>query len=82
MKHLKKYNEGLNESNSDNSIPTAEEFLNDIKNITYSQEEMMIEFAKLHVEAALQSAADNYSEGPSDVVEKLILSSYPENNIK
>jgi hypothetical protein len=38
---------------------TASEFLNDITNITYSQEEMMIEFAKLHVEAALKSASEN-----------------------
>lgn len=40
-------------------IPTAEEFVNDIKNIAYSQEEMMIVFAKFHVEEALKSAAEN-----------------------
>jgi hypothetical protein len=41
------------------NIPTAEEFMNDIENIAYSQEEMMIVFAKLHVEAALQAASKN-----------------------
>lgn len=39
-------------------IPTAEEFLNDIKNVTYSEEEKLIIFAKLHVEAALKAASE------------------------
>ncbi len=39
---------------------TAKEFLNDIKIFTYSQEEVMIEFAKLHVEAALKAASEVY----------------------
>ena len=65
----------------------AEEFLNDLKNIKYSQEEMMIEFAKLHVEAALKSAYENieYTEVDSSVpyvVEDSILNAYSLTNIK
>lgn len=36
---------------------TAEEFLQDIRYVTYNYEEKMIEFAKLHVKAALENAA-------------------------
>ena len=57
---------------------TAAEFLNDITNITYSQEEMMIVFAKLHVKAALE-AADK--EVPLHCSEG-VLNCYPESNIK
>jgi len=57
---------------------TAREFLNDITNITYSQEEMMIVFAKLHVKAALE-AADK--EVPLHCSEG-VLNCYPESNIK
>ena len=59
-------------------MKTAAEFLNDITNITYSQEEMMIVFAKLHVKAALQ-AADK--EVPLHCSEG-VLTCYPESNIK
>jgi hypothetical protein len=74
---------------------TASEFLNDIKNITYSQEEMMIEFAKLHVTKALEAAYNNATiddigspncDGewmPCGIVDKdSILNSYPLDNIK
>ena len=45
-------------------IPTAKEFANEIRmprGVSYQSEigELMIEFAKLHVQAALQAAADN-----------------------
>jgi hypothetical protein len=68
-------------------IPTAEEFLNDIKNVTYSEEEKLIIFAKLHVEAALKAAYENieYTEVDSSVpyvVEDSILNSYPLDNVK
>ena len=58
-------------------MKTAAEFLNDITNITYSQEEMMIVFAKLHVKAALE-AADK--EVPLHCSEG-VLNCYPESNI-
>ena len=56
MKHLKRFNE----SESTNPLPTAEEWLTsfgadaDDMFYKYSVEEAMIEFAKLHVEAALK----------------------------
>jgi len=37
-------------------IPTAKKLLKSIEYVTYSSEERMIEFAKLHVEAALEAA--------------------------
>lgn len=40
-------------------IPTAEEFLNEIKYITYSTEEKLITFAKLHVEACKKEIIKN-----------------------
>ena len=39
-------------------IPTAEEFNNDIRYVTYSLDEKLITFAKLHVEAALKEASE------------------------
>lgn len=39
-----------------NKVPTAEEFIN---THYYSEQQMMIEFAKLHVKAALEAAAVN-----------------------
>ena len=80
----------------ENNIPTAEEF-------AWSQEEdfktilaeanyqeiynLMIEFAKLHVEAALKAAYDNIEYTTVDssvpyVLEESILNSYPLTNIK
>lgn len=47
----------------ENKIPTAEEFLDKNRDIQsdydYETSKMMIEFAKLHVKAALESAANN-----------------------
>jgi hypothetical protein len=79
-------------------IPTAEEFFNDIKYVTYSTEEKLITFAKLHVEAALKEAINNVriiddpnsycgntgSEYPPDQIldTDAILNSYPLENIK
>lgn len=82
------------------NIPTAEEFLS--KNIDYvlekdckeDVEHAMIEFAKLHVEAALKAGAENAkityeyegntgSEYPFEYVDKdSILNAYPPANIK
>ena len=41
------------------NLPTAEEFLNDIRYVTYSLDEKLITFARLHVEAALAQASYN-----------------------
>jgi hypothetical protein len=76
-------------------IPTAEEFFR--KNIDYvlsendckeDVENAMIEFAKLHVEAALKAAGENahtkdvpYTED-TEVDKGSILNSYPLENIK
>jgi len=70
------------------NIPTGEEFLN--KNslvfLAYPQK-ILIEFAKLHVKAALKAAYENIEYTTVDssvpyVVEESILNSYPLSNIK
>jgi hypothetical protein len=75
-------------------IPTAENFLiiNDDKDFRLSMSgryvsEMMVEFAKLHVEAALKQASKKaicieYMEGEYDVKTDSILNSYSLDNIK
>ena len=77
-------------------IPTAEEFNNDIRYVTYSLDEKLITFAKLHVEKALKEASENATVTPIDheeisegsfrpiwgVDDDSILNSYPLNNIK
>jgi hypothetical protein len=76
-------------------IPTAEEFLiiNDDKDFRLSMSgtyvsEMMIEFAKMHVEAALKAASENadtkdvpYTDD-IEVDKDSILCSYPLDKIK
>ena len=69
-------------------IPTVKEFLS--KNIDYvlendckdDVETAMIEFAKLHVEAALKKSARNVVCYNYSVDEQSILNSYPLENIK
>jgi hypothetical protein len=70
-------------------IPTAKELFDKMlsANDEVTSTEMMIEFAKLHVEAALKAAYENieYTEVDSSVpyvVEDSILNSYPLENIK
>ena len=67
-------------------IPTAEEFLiiNDDKDFRLSMSgtyvsEMMIEFAKLHVEAALKEASEKFDHYSN---KNAILGSYSLDNIK
>lgn len=74
--------------------PTAEEFINDIKNVTYSEEEKLIIFARLHVEAALKVASEKgeafvrtngewtSSKVTAGLNKESILNSYPLENIK
>lgn len=75
-------------------IPTVEEFLEDnLSNPTkgWSEKKRLIEFAKLHVKAALEAASENataYREedmrgGTWTLVDKdSVINSYPLNNIK
>jgi hypothetical protein len=62
----------------ENRVPTAEEFLNDIRYVTYSLDEKLITFARMHVKAALEEADGEvplpYSEG--------VLKCYPPEKIK
>ena len=70
-----------------NKIPTAEEFLETDKDWNKTTAQMMIEFAKLHVEAALKEANRKvivtyyYDEGIR-VNKDSILNAYPLTNIK
>tara|TARA_R110000868_G_scaffold402839_1_gene679573 strand:+ start:1524 stop:1757 length:234 start_codon:yes stop_codon:yes gene_type:complete len=76
------------------NIPTAEEFLDKHKDIQsdfdYETTNMMIRFAKLHVEAALKSASETKVSGTysSTLYERdgddknKIKNSYPLSNIK
>lgn len=72
------------------NIPTAEEFLDlqheTVLNIKFDIRQVMIEFAKLHVEAALKIAsetADLTDNGRFPYVDKdSILNSYSLSNIK
>ncbi len=69
-------------------IPTAEEFNNDIRYVTYSLDEKLITFAKLHVEAALKEASEKKTDGMlvvplfNEYQRDTILNSYPPENIK
>jgi hypothetical protein len=74
-----------------NKIPTAEEFWfkNTGQNINQEEYSAMIEFAKLHVEAALKEASkkvtvtrDKEFYTLSNVNKNSILKSYPLTNIK
>ena len=93
MKHIRKYNEGIQQNNG---IPSAEEYLDKrltelgirhIDEVNDEIEMIMIEWTKLHVDAALLKALDNtetYMDGSSefDDFKKAVLESYPLENIK
>jgi hypothetical protein len=70
-------------------IPTAEEFLDlqhkNVPSIEFDIREVMIEFAKLHVEAALEEAANEYyprTKENFELVADRFLNAYPLTNIK
>lgn len=63
-----------------NTIPTAEELLNNNKH-KKSTEESLIEFAKLHVQEALK-AAQTEAQITNSIAFKSILTSYVLTNIK
>ena len=86
---MKKFTDKINESVG-NSLPTAEEFAkNNHPMKTYPVDwNVMIEFAKLHVEAALKAASEDahtkdvpYTDDV-EVDKDSILRSYPLDNIK
>jgi hypothetical protein len=80
----------------DNQIPTAEQFLNRDESGVFNQVDIaqaMIEFAKLHVEAALKAASEKAEtlyephwsgeqEGSTCIDKDSILNAYPLTNIK
>ena len=94
---MKKFTDKINES-VENRIPTAEEFFISVVGENPDEfngyiKECMIEFAKLHVEAALKEASEKASltdfayeflqEGAPDAIDKeTILKAYPLENIK
>jgi hypothetical protein len=92
---MKKFTDKINES-VDDKLPTACEFItNHPGHLTgdIDDETLMIEFAKLHVEAALKEASEKASltdfayeflqEGAPDAIDKdTILNSYSLENIK
>ena len=70
-------------------IPTAEEFCNDMRYVTYSLDEKLITFAKMHVEEALKEAEKETVKHISKTILELnmynknsILNAYPLENIK
>ena len=71
-----------------NKVPTAEEVLikhngNDDWTNNQDAKDAMIEFARLHVQAALQKASHQIDlNGFDNYDDKIILNSYPENLIK
>ncbi len=72
---------------TENNIPTAEEFGENMlpSGISWYEEfsTMMVEFAKLHVEAALEAAAKSLeSEYPNPSINKNLKVCYPTTNIK
>ena len=92
MIHLKKFTDKINESVED-TIPTAVEFLS--KNIDYvlendckdDVETAMIEFAKLHVRAAVKEQIrienDRATEDQIDILtDEALQRTYPLENIK
>ena len=71
------------------NLPTAKEFLETDKDWNRTTAQMMIEFAKLHVEAALKEAEKETVKHISKTILELnmynknsILKSYPLENIK
>jgi hypothetical protein len=87
MKNLLKENRNI-----ENGIPTASELTDkryknfdelDTGDIWSNIEDLMIEFAKLHVEAALKEASSQaHWDGSDGVNIKSILNSYPLTNIR
>lgn len=94
---MKKFTDKINES-VEGKIPTANELFEQYHGFEADSSSrdiisLMVEFAKLHVEAALKEASEKVSltdfayeflqEGAADAIDKeTILNSYPLENIK
>ena len=66
-------------------IPTAEEFCNDMRYVTYSLDEKLITFAKMHVEEALKEASEQVYVSDTvfcEIDRDSILNAYSLENIK
>ena len=66
-------------------IPTAEEFCNDMRYVTYSLDEKLITFAKMHVEEALKEASEQVYVSDTvfcEIDRDSILNAYPLENVK
>ena len=66
-------------------IPTAEEFCNDMRYVTYSLDEKLITFAKMHVEESLKEASEQVYVSDTvfcEIDRDSILNAYPLENIK
>lgn len=66
-------------------IPTAEEFCNDIRYVTYSLDEKLITFAKMHVKEALKEASEQAYVSDTvfcEIDRDSILNVYPLEKIK
>ena len=66
-------------------ISTAEEFCNDMRYVTYSLDEKLITFAKMHVEEALKEASEQVYVSDTvfcEIDRDSILKAYPLNLIK
>ena len=66
-------------------IPTAEEFCNDMRYVTYSLDEKLITFAKMHVEEALKQASEQVYVSDTvfcEIDRDSILNAYSLENIK
>ena len=66
-------------------IPTAEEFCNDMRYVTYSLDEKLITFAKMHVEEALKEASEQVYVSDTvfcEIDRDSVLNAYPLENIK
>ena len=66
-------------------IPTAKEFCNDMRYVTYSLDEKLITFAKMHVEEALKQASEQVYVSDTvfcEIDRDSILNAYPLNLIK
>ena len=90
---MKKFTDKINESVNGNNLPTAEEFFTSVVGENPDEfngyiKECMIEFAKLHVEAAIKECIESAPSGSStdtvsyEDVKECLTDCYPLENIK
>lgn len=64
------------------NTPTAKEFILSKNLLDYNTEDLLIEFAKLHVEAQIQKIIDDLDDSLSIGVYNTVRNAYPLENIK